>query len=232
MAAMVCPMADAAVKQFCGVSLEQNTYTGFLPHQDYFYTQNGDFVDVVNNRVALYGFSDTRDVFVPETPLRSVTAIYADLSALAGDGPADFGPSTQLVEGTDFYPDWDAPGICMSGIIKRWINVWPARGRSIKITFVAGYTADEFAGTTPVNFRPSPVGIKSAAILTAVQHISTALAFTSGNGIGGQGGIVQERLGDAAFTYSDAAARLLSMQLEVPPMAQRMLQPWVRMMRR
>lgn len=232
MSDLVCPAADQAVKLFCGVTLEQQSWTHYLPHQDYFYTQNGDFVDVVNNRVALYGFSDTRDLFLPETPVRSIGSIYADLSALAGQGPSDFGPSTLLVQGTDFYLDRDSDDISMSGIVKRWINVWPARQRSVKVTYTAGYTASEFTGDTPVSFRPSPTMIRHAAIITAVQHINTALSFSPGQGIGGQGGIVSERLGDAQFSYSDAAARLMSMQVEIPPMAQRMLQPFVRMMRR
>lgn len=232
LAEQVVPWADQAVKNFCGVTLEQQSYTHFLPHQDFLYTQNGDFVDVVNNRVALYGFSDTRDLLLPETPVRSITNCWADLSALAGQGPTDFGPSTLLVAGTDYYLDIDAVGVSMSGILKRWINVWPARQRSVKVEYVAGYTPDEFSGTTAIGFRPSPTAIVGATVMTAVQHIKTALAFTDGQGFGGAGGIVSERLGDAAFTYSDVAARLLSMQVEVPPQAQRMLQPWVRMMRR
>lgn len=235
------PMTDAAIKTFLGYNVIEQTYTHLLPDIDLFALSFNDLglpVDVVNGRIS-YAFPGTPVILqCPEIPVRSVTSLYADYSALGGQGPTDFPANTLQVQGTDYYVDYDyintspggTQGISWTGHIRRWIGVWPSRQRCIKVTYTAGITADELDGLTSFGSQ-YVTDIKYAAIITTAAAFLEARA-TQVNGLGAQGPITSERLGDAAFQYAEAAvAQMTGMQTRMPWKAQLLLQPHRRVTR-
>lgn len=237
---MLQPMAESAVRTFLGYEVVQNTYTHLLPDIDLFSISQHDIgqpIDVVNNRIS-YAFPGPPVILqVPQIPLRAVTSLYADYSALGGQGPnTDFPSNTLQVQGTDYYVDFDSldtgsitTGISWTGHLRRWIGVWPARQRCIKITYTAGITPDELDGKTAFPVR-RVTDIKYAALLTCAAAYHEAKAW-QGNGIGATGPIVSEKIGDAAFTYHDSIAQITAMQTQIPWKAQLLLMPHQRVKR-
>src|SRR5690606_6904105 len=135
---MLIPLAEDSLKDYVGYSIEQATYTHFLPSGDLFSSDPKE-VDVVNDRVAVSGWSDTRILQLPELPVRSITSIYEDAAAEFGQGPGDFNASTLLTSGVDYALELDQTGICRTGHVRRVGSVWPAKAGTVKVTYVAGY---------------------------------------------------------------------------------------------
>ena len=240
---MLMPLTDAAIKSFLGWNVIQTTYTHLLPDIDLFaisYNDLGIPVDVVANRIN-YAFPGWPVILqAPEIPLRSVTSLYADYSSLGGQNSSDFPANTLQVQGTDFYVDFDGAlpsdtipytsEISWTGHIRRWIGVWPARQRAIKLTYVAGFTPDEIDGKTAIPYRRIQ-DIKFAAILAAAAAYNEARA-TQINGLGAQGPITQERIKDAAFTYdADAVRNMTGMFSRLPFKVEQLLRPHMRITR-
>jgi hypothetical protein len=232
-------MAQSAVRTFLGYGVTQRQYVGqLLPDQNLYYSQ-ADYIDVINNRVALYGWSDSSVAQPPEVPIRSVDALYADFSALAGQGVADFGAPTLMAQGTDYYVDFDIvtdptpnakKGISWSGHIIRWMVTWPSRRRSIKINYTAGMTAAELDGQSPTTWYSykDPSVIKWATLKTAMAKYHTLKAFSVGQNIAGVGAITSEHVGDASFSYDASIASVVGMQQGLPPEVQNDLTPFKR----
>lgn len=232
---MLIPMVDSAIKTFLGWEVVQRTYTHILPDIDLFSLSTNDLgipVDVVQNRISYYFPGQPVLLQLPEIPVRSVTSIYADYSAMGGQGPSDFASANLQTQGTDFYVDFDTltdptpaaqAGISWTGHVRRWIGVWPSRQRSIKATYVAGFTPDELDGVTAVGSLRC-ADIKFAAVL------SVAAAFQESRAIRQGGPIVGERLGDYGVQYGSVTS-VLGMMGALPFKAQCLLQPFVRMRR-
>lgn len=193
------PMAEDAVREAVGYSITQDTYTHFLPEFD----EDGlevDRIDVVNDRVVFDYRGATNKLFAPERPIRSITSIYRDCAAYGGQGSSDFPASSLLTAGTDYYVDYVSSGVSWSGMLVAIVGSWPTRSRTVKVTYVAGLTAGELAGTTAVR-GPSGSGVgqlKYAALLAA------SLAFKEPESIQGSnsGPITAERLADYSVSYS------------------------------
>jgi hypothetical protein len=98
-----------------------------------------------------------QDHFVlPEMPVESITSLYWDPAAYAGQGTDDFASTTLLTAGTDYFLDRDRTGdnYSNSGKVFRIGGVWTGRYRRgldqlyihrepapgvIKVTFTSGY---------------------------------------------------------------------------------------------
>ena len=100
----------------------------------------------------------------------------------------------------------------------------------MQVTYTAGFTPDELDGKTVIGYRRC-IDIKYAAIITAAAAFLEAKA-TQTNGIGAQGPIVMEKLGDAQFQYHEAAVgQMVGMMQKMPWKAQELLRPHQRMQR-
>jgi len=208
---MLGPLAEQSVKDHLGYSVEQTTYTHFLPKDE-----RGTSVDPLNvsfdtsgDRVLMTQIRGTReyaDLFLPELPVRSVDSVYSDASAYGGQASGDFASTTLLTAGTDFYIDYTTSGLCKSGRLVRIAGYWPSRARTVKVTYTGGYTQAELSTgiATP---------IKMACLLTIQQ------AFSSKGT--GEGQIKSERLGDYSVEYISEKAS------KIPIKALRLLQPFV-----
>jgi hypothetical protein len=240
---MLLPMTDAAIKSFLGYQVVQATYTHIVPDVDMFVVNQNDLglpVDVIVNRIA-YAFPGPPVILqLPEIPVRSITRFAMDYAALGGQQSTDFAAATNITQGTQYYVDYDCPdpgqtipyrsGVSWTGHLRAWIGVFSGRQRTMQVTYTAGFTPDELDGKTALGYR-NCVTIKYAAILTAAAAFLEAKA-TQINGIGAQGPIVSERLGDAAFTYhQDAVNQMVGMMTPIPWKAQQLLRDHQRIKR-
>lgn len=197
---MLQPMVEAAVKREIGYSIEQATYTHYLPRAGTFQDVDEDLVysDISGETVevtALGGIQQLGSVTVPELPLRSVTSLYEDASAYSGQGSGDFGSSTLKTQGTDYWFVLDESGLCRDGKIRRLNGYWPSRAGTVKVTYVAGYTQAELTNGIAAHLKK--------AVLRSMQH-----AFNAAGG-DDAGTIKAERLGDYSVQYAVEAAQRL-----------------------
>lgn len=234
---MLMPLTDGAIKSFLGYSVVQDTYTHMLPDLDMFVVNQNDVglpMDVINNRIA-YAFPGPPVILqLPEIPVRSVSVFAMDYAALGGQGATDFAAATDILQGSQWYADYDAPdpgqtipyrsGVSWTGHMRAWIGTFAGRQRTMQLQYTAGLTPDELDGKTKLAYRPgAPLAIKYAAILTAAAAFNEAKA-TGANGLGAQGPIVSEKIGDAAFTYDkESVAQMTGMMRPLPFKAEQLL---------
>jgi len=111
------------VKNYLGYSVEQATYTHYLPRM-------------------LVRRQDVDRLYLPEVPVRSITSVYIDEQSRFSSDPF---PASSLQESTTYSMDVDETGICKTGILFS-SSYWPQTERSVKVTYVAGHTEAELAG--------------------------------------------------------------------------------------
>jgi len=208
---LIAPMVEMSVKRFVGYSIEQATHTHYLPRD----RRGGNvdpavrYYDVQGGRAVaatVGGVAEAAMLLVPELPLRSITNLYEDTSAYAGQGSSDFAPATELTSGTDFYVQYEPAGLCRSGIIRRIGGYWPARNGTVKVVYVAGYTQAELSTGIAADIK--------LACLLGIQHAFGQRGENAGT-------IKAERLGDYGVTYAVERAG------QMPRQAKKLLAPFV-----
>ena len=203
------PIADQALKTWAGYSLEQATYTHFLPARSRNATASGiAFYDRVGDKAIAVPNSQTRSkLLLPETPVRSITSIHQERNAYAGQASGSFESDALLVANTDYWLDLDEVGLAKSGIVYR-VSTWPNQPRSIKVIYLAGYTAAELGTGIAAT-------IKLAAMMTFSHVFNSLRQEQSSEGVGT---VLSERLGDWSATYDKGATEVL-----VPDRAKRIM---------
>lgn len=221
---LIHPSVEASVRKHLRYNPEQSEITEYYPIAD---LQDRVVESNVQRRYtsnSTHAVLDTIDrigadqLQINRVPIRSVGSLYEDLDARAGTAANAFASSTELTEGTDFYPDYDAPGICRSGIIIRQAGSWPATPGSIKITYTAGYTAAElggdFSGANAIDALPIKTAVLQTAVLAFTQMVQlqkkASVGFTSGP-------ITGEKLGDYSYTTDSSLAKIFTgLQVDIP----------------
>lgn len=140
---------ERAVQDYLGFTVSTNTYTEYLPEEDLVLPEDPLFMGYelssAGQAVPVRQRGMGQEVLVASrTPIREVTSLYENLSAwetAGGSWPAE----SELTEGPDFYVDWNEPGLCWSGRILRQTGSWLGSRRTVKLTYVAGLTADELS---------------------------------------------------------------------------------------
>jgi hypothetical protein len=208
---LLSPMVEQSVKRFVGYSIEQATHTHFLPRDRrggnvdpavrYYDVQGGKAVGAT-----IGGVAEAAMLLVPEIPLRSITNLYEDTSAYAGQGSSDFTASTELTSGSDFYVQYEPAGLSMGGIIHRTGGYWPAKNGTVKVVYVGGYTQAELSTGIAADIK--------LACLLSIQHAFGQRGESAGT-------IKAERLGDYAVTYAVERAA------QMPRQARKLLGPFV-----
>lgn len=132
-----------------------------------------------------------------------------DYDGRAGTRSGSFGSSTIKVEGSDFYPNYDfhdsnGSRVCRDGII-RSMGLWPQAPKSVKIVYVAGYTAGELAGTDTV-LDASP--IQEAVLEEATRRFHQAMSKMK-QSQGFTGPFLTEKLGDYSYSIGEDLQREL-----------------------
>lgn len=134
-------------------------------------------------------------------PVRSISEVREDPSANANFKTGDFADATVLTNGTDFFLDVNVDGISESGFLRRANSIWSLWPRSIKITYQAGYTNEEFAGEGDIDASP----IAEAVLICGIILFKQKAVNAKGNGGFLPGPIQSEKLGDYSYTIGKNA---------------------------
>lgn len=159
------PLVEQAIWQVLGYTLEQSTYTEFLPASGAERPPLEFGIDVGWDRIGGVVMPRSRmdpsygSIQLTRLPVRSITSIYENLAAwTTGLTDGDW-PSTSLQPPTAYRLDMSEPGLCKNGRLIRTVGSWPTSPRTVKLTYVAGWTTAEIAANVG-NFGP----IKMAAL--------------------------------------------------------------------
>lgn len=130
-----------------------------------------------------------------------------DYDGRSGSQAGSFGASTVKIEGTDFYPNYDfvdsnGKKVCRDGII-RSLGLWPQYPGSVKIAYVAGYTAGELAGTDTV-LDASP--IQEAVLDEATRRFHQCMSRAK-KSQGFTTPFMGEKLGDYSYSIQEDLQR-------------------------
>jgi hypothetical protein len=181
------------------------------------------------------GRGNSRDCLrVCNLPLKSVVSIYEDPSAwLATNAGSRFPSTTLLVEGRDYQVDWDkekddGTKISPTGFIYRTGGIWSLQARSVKITYVAGYSADELAATGHTVGNDEAMDFKSAVLISSAKLVKEAVA----NGLEGPmntGMILAEAIDGYNVTFAQPLKGVdVSLANDLPEAAKKILEERVR----
>lgn len=237
---LLAPYADRLVKKYVGYAVEQATFTELWP----FISTRADLsVGYVEDEEILayegspqgarpirQGRGNSRDtLFALNLPVRQVVSIYEDVQAWLNTNPAQAFPAgTLLKSGTDYVVDWESfdfvglTGVCKTGFIFRVGSIWSLQARSVKLTYVAGWSAAELASTVPE--------YKLAAVLTGAKLVKEAIAQGLGDGMGSTGLIQSEDLDDYSVSYvPPEGGPDVCLQNDMPREAKKLLEELVRM---
>ena len=189
-------------------------------------------VNTAGTRAILQTRAGGGELQLTHLPVRQITALSEDRAAHAGKASGAFG--TALTEGTDFYTDWDVTnlgtdgaeandGISYSGLVYRVGSHWPTRARSVQVTYIGGFTADELRG---LSGEADGTNIHGAAVMIAAATFKRwkALGLAGGASALVAGVIESERMGEYSYKLRDSdgaggAGDVSSMTIEVPTAA-------------
>lgn len=160
------------------------------------------------------GSGDTEQVFmwpgrstaadelqVRHLPIRSIAHLFIDYDARSGARAGSFAAASEVTEGTEFWPNYDAVdddgnSMCGDGIIRSY-GRWPSTPGCVKIIYTAGYSPDEMRGRKNMVDASSIVGV---AVDEAVRRAKKVFIQMK-KSVGWVAGPMQsERLGDYSYT--------------------------------
>lgn len=149
---------ESQVRRFCGHNIVQPTtpYVEYLPRNPG-NVQSVEMYEVVGNQLVSYISTQFGDVLqLSQMWLRSITSIYEDRAAYGGQKAGDFAAATLLTLGTHYWVNFDkdkadpelngTQSLAEAGQVIRVGASWSRVPRTIKVTYVAGLTADELDG--------------------------------------------------------------------------------------
>jgi hypothetical protein len=215
LATLVQGLAEQHVKDFLGVEeLEQQTWVEYYPLDQ---GASGDAdpqytVDSGRQRAVPGLYLTPNTIQLRNLPVRSITEVREDATGYFGQTPGGFGPATILQPGGDYFLKQEQAGLSWSGHLVRRSFWFPATLGSVMVTYVAGFTAEEFAGRWRV--------FKTAVLETAADLYLRGKAIS----LGQRPGIAAESLGGGA-SASYVNERLAG--VPTPDPVAEMLQPYV-----
>jgi hypothetical protein len=196
--------AEALVTEFVGGVVLQKTCVDVLPPY-------GRDVDPESNVIgwdrsggkAVALTSEARQVLrLTRTPVRSVVEVRETWVPGGGGFPAG-----SVVDPALYFLDVEEAdaGLSRSGLLIKPYYVWSGAARSVRVTYLAGYTPAELDLETGI--VPE---LKEAMLLTAARAVRTVLALHDQQfGFSGVGPVISEGLGGANFAYDMEGARTL-----------------------
>lgn len=196
---MIWKGVEAEIRRFCGQNIMQpvDAYVDFLPETDRYVpldpllqndiAWNGRYTSNMSGAPAW----DGHVLPLKQGLVRSITEVRVDTTGSGGNDGDDF-PSTSVLDDSYYFLDVDEKDpsnllISWSGNLILKSGTWSTRRRSIKVTYVAGFTAaemdDEFSDIR----------------LAVTEEVLDRYTSLSSDGVGK---VKQERLGDWEVTYA------------------------------
>lgn len=215
------PWVERVVWRVLGYSLEQATHTEYLPQpgaERYAAGWwNGGWFDSVGGWAVQQGqWARGEGVLqLTNVPARSITSVYENPAAYAAGTVGGDWPTTSLLPATAYRLDANPAGVGWTGFVVRTLGTWAAAPRTVKVTYVAGFSQAEIdAGYGDVKmailqalawwFGRATLGSKAVkgGGVTAMQLSIRDFSVTLGNPMqmaAGAGGWAQNVLGPDAL---------------------------------
>jgi hypothetical protein len=174
--AQVHALAEAHVKDHLGwQEIEQRTWTEYYPRdQGAASTNEPRYIVASNRQRAVPGFYFAPNAIqLQQLPVRSITEVREDATGYFGQVAGSFASNTVLQPGGDYFLKTEQDGISWSGLLVRRAFWFPATIGSVKVTYVAGFTAAELAGRWQV--------FKTAVLETAADLYLRAKSLAMGH---------------------------------------------------
>lgn len=242
--ALAMTTGHASVRKYLQYDPEQRVGPAeFYPRREMFGDDLGGVWDVNAGHTRaefITGYGVYKFLQLERLPVRAVTEIRVDAGARHGQQSGDFGSGTEWTQGVEYNIEWDQDGLCKSGMLIA-NGAWPVGPGTVKVTYRAGYSQNEFRGPasassvasdgtiTTQGVDASP--IKAAALLTCMAKYHTLKDFAQSQltGLMATGPKSSERLGDYSYTLANAqlSSMISSMALDVPPEAASLLQDFL-----
>lgn len=229
-AQMMRPIAIRFVRDFVGYYINQRTVTEWHPGKGR--DETGDLLiegfEMRGNRAMAYGPTtrQNRVLTVRDLPLRAITSVHENLAASDDTGTPTFPASSLLTPGSDYYGDFQEPGLSETGFIYRRGGSWNSTPRTIQVIYTGGYTDAELDLATG-DYPEYAV----AALQTAVKLFNEHMA-QRGYAAGDKsvGPVTAESLLDWSVSYAvNAAEQNMGFQRGLPLSAAQLLEDKVRM---
>jgi hypothetical protein len=239
------PIADQLLCDFVGFQIAQGTFTEWYPDR-HLSRLRDELVDsapyeMIGGRAVQYGLMglNSQVIQLKQLPVRSITSLRENPSAWNVVNPPSF-PPPDLVEGIDYIVDYAAPDstgtkLSWTGDVYRLTGVWyvsPWAGRTVQVTYTAGFTATELTTGPWPAFYPRA---RLASMMTTAKLVREALAQagdsvgTTVTGTSGGAHTTESLAGHSISYHAEAALNNLGMELAMPRAAMRLLEPYVRM---
>lgn len=158
------PWIERACWNFIGYTLEQATYTEFLPTPSAERPPLSYGIDIGWDLIGGTAMPRTRtDLYegglhLSNLPVRSITSVYENLAAWTGGEANGSWPASSLLDARAYRLDFAEPGLCKSGRLFRVVGGWSSTPRAVKVTYVAGYTQAEI----DAGFGPAKLAVLEA----------------------------------------------------------------------
>lgn len=235
--AAIQPAIDAAVSRFLRYDPEQSTRTEFYPRRGHPFAGVGERGQWESDGtrafwISRYGNTRMSDVIqLRHLAVRGAPTVYEERGALAGQKSGSFASDTQLTSGDQFWldaseNDGDGTLLSRSGQLIRRGSSWPDELGSIKVTYTAGYSSDEFAGTASSNVDASDIAVACKLLM---QKMYMTIKSTGSSSTGVVAGVkLSERMGDYGYsTEGNTARQLAGMSSNIIGEIAELLQPYV-----
>lgn len=137
---------EMAARKFVRHGIAQATYTEFQRKTDIATRDMGNASwELIGSKVYNTTYESYQGEYLQLDNVfaRSITTLHEDSNARFGAGSGDFGASTLLTNGTDYHLELDSSTMSRSGRVVRIGRSWSSRPGTIKIVYVAGFTAAE-----------------------------------------------------------------------------------------
>lgn len=206
--------AEGAVIRYLKYDPVQRLRTEFYPLSEAQITRGAGVWEATATQAIFkeYGGVSGSELQLKHVPLRSAALdVRVDYNARAGTASGSFASATQQVEGSDFWPNYngidsDGNSYSLDGILRAQ-GSWPTSPGSIKITYTAGYSANELQG---IDNLVNAAAIWDATLEEAVHRAREAILKKKSATIGYTAGPkIEERLGDYSYRISDSLSKEL-----------------------
>lgn len=213
--------ATSAVVRHLKYNPVQSTHTEYYPQMD-MGRQGREGIWEANDTEAYIRHvseASTNELQIKNIPIRSITSLYVDYDGRSGTRTGSFAAETLKVAGSDYWANFDLVDsagnkVCTDGIIRAQ-GTWPDLAGSVKITYVAGYTATELRGEDTV----IDAGLIFEAVIDeAVRRVLKIYSRSKNRLAGFVGPLTSENLGDYSYSSSSGIFdRLVGGQMDILP---------------
>lgn len=216
---------EAAVKALLDQTFEQATHVEFLPsmagrrqRRDWPIDPDPDVSgDTVRFRTE--GALSTDVLQLRHIPVLTTSLeVREDPGGYGGQSSGAFADATILTAGNDYYLDTDESSVSQTGLIYRVDGSWPAEPRSVKVTYLGGFTDEQIQ-------RGLAGAIKLATLKTIAHNFKMAVHSAASGEIGPK---TSERIGKYSYSVDGSAAAKASVSsgATIPEGVYKDLQPF------